>query len=264
MKRSVPTLCLACALVWGGVRVDAVGAEDALPRPAAADRYAKMADRSPFAPPTAPPSAGPGPTPLPAGPKWSDDLVVTLLTQQGGVYFATIQDKVKNDHFLLQTNKEDTERHLALASVQWGELVDQTTVTLRHNGEFASVRFDPNSTPGTRRPRHSGRPPATQTWARAGARVLSGRSGHPRVRPFTTAAESSRRAECPASPELDSDHADRDVPAQLATGRGARRSLMRDGRGRCAPMQDTGYRRGKGMYHQTCLSSFGSVTLRSG
>ena len=86
------------------------------------------------------------PTAAPPGPKWSDNLTVTLITQQGGVSFATIQDKMKNERFLLQSTREDREHQLALAGGQWGDLISQTTVMLRHNNEFATVRFDPNAT----------------------------------------------------------------------------------------------------------------------
>ena len=135
---------VAFVVALGGFRLSA-RADDVVPQPPAANRYAKMADRSPFAPPTL--VTGPlTPVAPPPGPKWSDNLTVSLITQQGGVSFATIQDKVKGERFLLQSNKEDLDRQLALASVQWGELVSQTTVMLRHNNEFATVRFDPNAT----------------------------------------------------------------------------------------------------------------------
>ena len=145
MKRAalILPLALALALAPGGVRSSA-RADDLLPQAPAANRYEKMSNRSPFAPPT-PVTGAVVPVAAPPGPKWSDDLTVTLLTQQGGVYFATIQDKSKNEHFLLQSNKEDLDRHLALSSVEWGDLVGQTTVMLRHNNEFASVRFDANA-----------------------------------------------------------------------------------------------------------------------
>ena len=144
VKSLAPVLSVAFIVAAGGFRLSA-RADDVVPQPPAANRYAKMADRSPFAPPT--PVTGPlTPVVAPPGPKWSDSLTVTLVTQQGGVSFATIQDKAKNERFLLQSNKEDQDRQLALASVQWGELVSQTTVMLRHNNEFATVRFDPSAT----------------------------------------------------------------------------------------------------------------------
>ena len=143
VKRIALVLPLALVLVTGGVRLPA-RADDVLPRPAAAGRYEKMADRSPFAPPTIGPATQVAPPP-PPGPKWSDNLTVTLVTQLGGVYYATIQDKSKSEHFLLQSNKEDLDRQLALTSVEWGALVSQTTVMLRHNNEFAAVHFDPNA-----------------------------------------------------------------------------------------------------------------------
>ena len=143
VKRSVLVFSLVCAVAAGGLCPSA-RADDVVPRPPAADRYEKMAVRSPFAPPT-PVTGLLAPVAPPPGPKWSDNLAVTLITQQGGVSFATILDKAKGEHFLLQSNKEDLERQLALTNVQWGELISQTTVMLRHNNEFASVRFDPNA-----------------------------------------------------------------------------------------------------------------------
>ena len=131
-------------VVASGLACPSARADDVVPRPPDAGRYEKMANRSPFAPPT-PGTGSLTPVAPPPGPKWSDNLTVALITQQGGISFATIQDKVKGEHFLLQSNKEDLDHQLALASVQWGELVSQTTVTLRHNNEFASVRFDPNA-----------------------------------------------------------------------------------------------------------------------
>ena len=139
MNRAV-SLWLVLAL--GGVCL--ASAEDVLPRPAGRDRYLKMADRSPFAPPTPVEGVRQAVAAAP-GPRWSDALSLGLLTQQGGVYFATIYDKNKNEHFLLQSDREDTGRQLALATVEWGETPDQITVTLRHNSEFAPVRFDPGA-----------------------------------------------------------------------------------------------------------------------
>ena len=120
----------------------AVRADDALPRPYDAGRYAKMADRSPFAPPTPVQAAAAKPPPPPPGPKWSDQLAVTLLTQQGSTYFVSVVDKSKSERFLLRSDQEDADRQLAVTSVAWGEKIDQTVVTLRHRGEFASVHFD--------------------------------------------------------------------------------------------------------------------------
>ena len=175
MKRASLVLPLALALA-SGVLLPA-RADDVLPQPAAAGRYQKMADRSPFAPPTLGPATQVAPPPAP-GPKWSDNLTVTLVTQAGGVYYATIQDKSKGEHFLLQSNKEDLDRQLALASVQWGELVSQTTVTLRHNNEFAPVRFDPNAvvTPPVANPGSlPARGPVPGTYPAAAGAPLPGR-----------------------------------------------------------------------------------------
>ena len=130
-------LTLAIGLNFGW----AARADDVLPQAAPADRYAKMADRSPFAPPTVA-VALPAATPVPAGPKWSDDLTLALLMQRGGVFFATIQNKSKNERFLLESDREDQERHLALTSVEWNDHANQTSVMLRHDTEFAAVRFD--------------------------------------------------------------------------------------------------------------------------
>ena len=144
VKRLALVFPLAFAVASGGLCLSA-RAEDVVPQAPAASRYEKMASRSPFAPPT-PVTGLLTSVTAPAGPKWSDNLTVTLITQQGGVSFATIQDKVKNERFLLQSNKEDPEHQLALVGVQWGDLISQTTVMLRHNNEFATVRFDPNAT----------------------------------------------------------------------------------------------------------------------
>jgi hypothetical protein len=133
----------AVALRAPGMRAG-TATEDILPQPLPPDRYAKMADRSPFAPPSLAPVLAPV-APLPPGSRWSDDLAVTLLTQQGGVYFATIENKSKSERFLLQSDREDKDRHLALASVRWGDLIEQTSVTLRHDNDFATVHFDPGA-----------------------------------------------------------------------------------------------------------------------
>ena len=180
MNRASLALPLALVLASGGVRLP-VRADDVLPQPVAAGRYQKMADRSPFAPPTTGPATQVA-LPPPPGPKWSDNLTVTLVTQLGGVYYATIQDKAKNEHFLLQSNKEDLDRQLALTSIEWGALVSQTTVTLRHNNEFASVRFDPNaaiSPPAANPAAMPPRGPVPGTYPPAAGAPLLGRSQPP-------------------------------------------------------------------------------------
>ena len=209
MKRASLILPLALALAGGGIRLPA-RADDVLPRPAAADRYQKMAERSPFAPPTLGPATQVAPPP-PPGPKWSDNLTVTLVTQLGGVYYATILDKAKNERFLLQSNKEDLDRQLALTSIEWGALVSQTTVTLRHNNEFAPVHFDPNA-PAATPAALPARGPVPGTYPTDG--------GCAAARPLAAPAESSGHAGQHPAARPDPYHPDGDGPfAPLAAER---------------------------------------------
>ena len=136
-----------------------------------------MADRSPFAPPTIGPAVQPTPPP-PPGPKWSDSLSVALVTQRGGVFFATIYDKTKNEHFLLESDRVDNDRQLSVSNVQWGDVIDQTVVKLRHNNDLADIRFDASastSSPGPSAPM-PGRPLSVPT-------LPPGLQGPPRMTP---------------------------------------------------------------------------------
>ena len=121
-------------------------ADDTLPKgqPAAA-RYEPMATRSPFTAPTAatPP---PMPEPVPAGPHWWDQMVVTLAHGTGvaPIFAAVIDQSQRQALLLLETNKPDEDSGLVLAEVQWNEQGNQSTVVVRRGAEIAPpLRFDP-------------------------------------------------------------------------------------------------------------------------
>jgi hypothetical protein len=117
-------------------------AGDILPKAFPASRYEKLGAHSPFAPPTVV-VAGPAPVIAPTT-SWSDKLAITLLTQQGGKYVATVLDRDSSQHFLVDSEQEN-ERHMMLSSVQWADAPNQTRVTIRRGTEFGQVSFDPSA-----------------------------------------------------------------------------------------------------------------------
>ncbi len=145
MKSSRLTLAALLALAASAPLPPSLRADDALPKAQPAGRYEPMASRSPFMAPT---SALPTPTPAPvaAGPHWWDQMVVTSLMEAGGTFFAAVVDKSNNKRYVLESGKPDEDSHLLLASVQWNERADQSTVTVRKGTEIAPpLRFDPTA-----------------------------------------------------------------------------------------------------------------------
>ena len=137
---SVPCALTAC------VSLASVRAEDALPKAQPAAVYEPMAARSPFMAPTAPVTTTQAPAQ--SGPHWWDQMTVTSLMEIGGVYFAGVVDKANSKHYVLESGKPDEDSHLLLASVQWNERAEQSTIIVRKGLEVAPpLRFDPTAAP---------------------------------------------------------------------------------------------------------------------
>ncbi len=145
VKPSRLILAALLALAASAPLPPSLRADDALPKAQPPGRYEPMASRSPFmAPTTALPT--PTPPPAPPGPHWWDQMVVTSLMEAGGTYFAAVVDKANSKRYVLESGKADEESHLLLASVQWNERADQSTVTVRKGTEVAPpLRFDPSA-----------------------------------------------------------------------------------------------------------------------
>ena len=125
-------------------------AEDPLPKAVPATKYAKMAARSPFAPPTAvlAPQATPPPPPAPG---WADSLTVTMIMQDGNKYMVTVVDSANQQQHLYLTMEPDKQTQMSVASVKWGaSREDPPTITLRKGKDTAQVRYESGSNaPGT-------------------------------------------------------------------------------------------------------------------
>ena len=142
VKTSRPFLVTLLTLAASASAAWWLRADDTLPKAPTAARYDAMAERSPF---TAPTAATPAPTaaPVAAGPHWWDQMFITSLMERGGVYFAALVDQTSKKHYVLEINKVDPDSQLLLASVQWNDRLDQTTVTVSKGAETAPpLRFD--------------------------------------------------------------------------------------------------------------------------
>ena len=131
-------LCCAAVLAQGWL----ARADDVLPKPFPASRYANM--HSPFAPPTV---AAPAPA-MATGPvvSWADKLSVMLLMEQNGQYIATLLDKESAQQFKVSLDPAANNRSIVLSSVQWGDRISETRVTIRRGTELGQVSFDPTAT----------------------------------------------------------------------------------------------------------------------
>ena len=134
----IRVICLLLLVAGTGV----VKADDVIPKATPASKYAKMASRSPFAPPTAQ-VAAPATTPPPPVPGWADSLTATMIMQDGAAYMVTVVDAQNAQKHLYLTAEPDRDTQIAVASVKWGTNRDEPpAITLRKGKEFAQVRYD--------------------------------------------------------------------------------------------------------------------------
>lgn len=123
-----------------------------IPKPFPADRYAKMAAHSPFAPPTAP---APPPTQAPPPPKssFTDKLSVTSLAQSDGVYMVTVVDADTQSHLFLTSNSAPPGPNrrapeMFISSVKWNPAPgrnEQADITIKKGTEFGVLHYVPNT-----------------------------------------------------------------------------------------------------------------------
>ena len=134
-------------------------ADEVLPQAQPASKYAKMASRSPFAPPTTPSAVVAAPTPPPV-PGWADSLTATMIMRDGDKYMVTVVDSQSPQHLYL-TSVPDRTTQMAVASVKWGgNHDDPPTVTLSKGREFAQVKYESGAvSPGGTNQMGGGGPP---------------------------------------------------------------------------------------------------------
>ena len=133
-------------LLGGLLGVSALAmAEDPVPKAVPATKYAKMAARSPFAPPTAVAAPQMTPPPPPA-PGWADSLTATMIMQDGSKYMVTVVDSANQQQHLYLSTEPDGLTQMSVASVRWGATRDDPpTITLRKGKETAQVRYETGS-----------------------------------------------------------------------------------------------------------------------
>ena len=143
----------ALLAVWAATLLCA-RADDVIPNPFPADRYAKMAAHSPFAPPTAP---APPPTQAPPPPKssFTDKLKVNGMVQSEGIYYVTVEDTDTQEHTLLTSKPTPPPGRPApsmfISSVKWHPAPgkdEQAEITIKKDAEFGVLRYAPGANSG--------------------------------------------------------------------------------------------------------------------
>ncbi len=154
----IASLLLAGAAPAGGQAPAKIGSpsmDAALPKPVAAERYAKLAAVSPFAPPSAAPATTPPPPPPPQ-PTWAEAWTLSSVAELGGGQYRLTLTKRKpgdgksTDRLIVATGQDNPE-NISIAGVQWSDKPEQTRITLNRGGVFAVFTFDPSalSTPNS-------------------------------------------------------------------------------------------------------------------
>src|SRR4029453_14331542 len=129
MKYSL-TLMFAAALLG----VICAQAEDALPPRFTYDRYSKMVDNSPFAIATA--VAAPAATP-----DFAKDLYVANAARSPDGDLVTIASTSDHNFKKYLTTKGSVDGY-SIANIEWSERVGATKVTIRKDGNFATITFN--------------------------------------------------------------------------------------------------------------------------
>ena len=162
MKRLIPFLAL--------IGSPALAFENAVPVPFTADRYEKMAEKSPFALAT--------PTAAPVVPQ-AGFAVSWYLTAVGrdpqGQNFVTIKSQDGSVHFSLSGNEANLETGVSLASINWSDTWRESKAIIKKGTETAEISFSKEEAPviaaqpnGQPRPGLPGQPPMPVTTVRAG------------------------------------------------------------------------------------------------
>ena len=112
------------------------GAENAVPTAASAERYAHMAEHSPFALASAVASA--------AAPQasFAANWYVGGIGRLGDTDFVTIKARDLSTQFSLYGREPNAQNGVTLASVHWSETVGKSTVVLQKGAETAKLEFN--------------------------------------------------------------------------------------------------------------------------
>lgn len=127
LPRCLPLLLLAAPAL----------AEDAIPQPWPAARYAEFARQSPFALATAAVSSAASPIP-----SFASDWFVSGVARIGRADFVTIKSRDASMQFSIFGREPHPQHGICLAEVRWSEAVGKSVVILRKGQELAALEFN--------------------------------------------------------------------------------------------------------------------------
>ena len=175
MPRLIPILAL--------VTSQALALESAVPAAFPADRYEKMAEKSPFA--LATPAA---PVVAPQASFAANWFLTAVGRDAQGQDFITIKAQDGSVHFSLSGNEANPETGVSLASVNWSDTFRESTAIIKKGAETAKLVFSkeeavmPAPQPGGARPPLPGGAQPPPVTVRAGAGGVSPTPGmQPRI-----------------------------------------------------------------------------------
>ena len=173
MPRLIPILAL--------VTSQALALESAVPAAFPADRYEKMAEKSPFA--LAPPAA---PVVAPQASFAANWFLTAVGRDAQGQDFITIKAQDGSAHFSLSGNEANPETGVSLASVNWSDTFRESTAIIKKGAETAKLVFSkeeavmPAPQPAGARPPLAGGAQPPPVTVRAG---VGGASPQPGIQP---------------------------------------------------------------------------------
>jgi len=124
---------LALWAIWASM---AFGADDAIPSALPSDRYAGMSAHCPFA------VASPVVAPSQPQASFAANWFISGIGRINDDDFVTIKAKDLSTQFSLYGREADPQTGVALASVNWSEVVGKSTVVLRKGTETAMLEFN--------------------------------------------------------------------------------------------------------------------------
>ena len=134
MKRLLPLLAL--------IGSPALALENAVPAPFPADRYEKMAEKSPFALATAT-----APPVVPQAGFASSWYLTAVGRDPQGQNFATIKAQDGSVHFSLSGNEANPETGVSLASINWSDTWRESKAIIKKGTETAEISFSKEEAP---------------------------------------------------------------------------------------------------------------------
>lgn len=124
------------SILWAACATMAYGADDAIPSALPADRYAGMSARCPFA------VASPAVAPAQPQASFAANWFISGIGRINDDDFVTIKARDLSTQFSLYGREADPQTGVALASVNWSEVVGKSTVVLRKGTETAILEFN--------------------------------------------------------------------------------------------------------------------------